>query len=71
MVLSAAHYFEVLHVARLFSEPRALNVAPHRTLQRAGFRFVLSHETRPGPINALQITTRWVLERPGSSAPGP
>lgn len=61
---SAAAYFEVLRLERLYSEPNAFNVAPNRTLQRAGFRYVLSHETTPGPMNLRQVTTRWVLERP-------
>lgn len=61
---SARIYFEVLKLQRLFSEPNALNVAPNRTLQRAGFRYLFSHETKPGPINFPQLATRWVLDRP-------
>ncbi len=66
--MSAAEYFRTLHLRRLFSEPNALNLAPNRTLQRAGFRYLLSHECTPGPINFPQVTTRWVLER-GRRAP--
>jgi RimJ/RimL family protein N-acetyltransferase len=61
---SARTYFQVLELERLFSEPNALNVAPSRTLQRAGFRFLFTHETTPGPINFPQLVTRWVLDRP-------
>lgn len=61
---SADHYFEVLRLERLFSEPNALNPAPNRTLQAAGFRYLFSHETTPGPLNVPQVATRWVLERP-------
>jgi RimJ/RimL family protein N-acetyltransferase len=61
---SARIYFEVLELERLFSEPNALNVAPNRTLQAAGFRYLFSHETKPGPINFPQLATRWVLDRP-------
>jgi RimJ/RimL family protein N-acetyltransferase len=61
--LSAQRYFDVLDLERLFSEPNAMNVAPNRALQRAGFRYVLSHECTPGPINFPQVTTRWVTER--------
>jgi RimJ/RimL family protein N-acetyltransferase len=61
--LSAAEYFSVFDLQRLFCEPNALNVAPHRTLQRVGFRYDRSHVCTPGPINFEQITTRWVLER--------
>jgi RimJ/RimL family protein N-acetyltransferase len=63
--LSAREYFRVLRLDRLFSEPNALNVAPNRTLQSAGFKYLLTHETTPGPINFPQITTRWILDQPG------
>lgn len=43
---SARTYFQVLELERLFSEPNAFNVAPNRTLQRAGFRFY-SHTRQP------------------------
>jgi RimJ/RimL family protein N-acetyltransferase len=61
---SAGAYFEVLELERLFSEPNAFNTAANRTLQRAGFRFLFTHETTPGPINFPQLATRWVLHRP-------
>ncbi|MGA2521198.1 MAG: GNAT family protein [Acidimicrobiales bacterium] len=67
---SAAMYFEVFELQRLFSEPNACNVAPNRTLQRAGFRYLFSHETVPGPINFRQVTTRWVLDPPPWPDPG-
>jgi len=62
---SAQIYFEVLELRRLFCEPNAFNVAPNRTLQRAGFRFLFTHETTPGPVNFPQTATRWVLDHPG------
>ena len=55
-------FFEILELQRLFSEPNAFNIAPNRTLQRAGFRYLFTHETTPSPINFPQIVTRWVLE---------
>lgn len=55
-------YFETLKLKRLFSEPNAFNVAPNRTLQRAGFRYVKTHMTVPGAINYHQAVTRWVFE---------
>ena len=61
---SARIYFQVLELERLFSEPNAFNVAPNRTLQRAGFRYLFTHETTPGPLNFPQTATRWVLARP-------
>src|SRR3954469_8899865 len=36
---TAALYFEVLELKRLFCEPNAFNVAPNRTLQTAGFHY--------------------------------
>ena len=62
--VSASKYFEVFELKNLYCEPNALNAAPNRTLQRAGFTYLFSHETVPGPINFRQVTTRWVLERP-------
>ena len=59
---SATVYFKVFELARLYSEPKALNVGPNRTLQRAGFSYVQSYDRAPGPLNFRQITNLWVLE---------
>ena len=63
--LSAREYFRALELRRLFCQPNAFNVAPNRTLQRAGFRYVFTREMQPSTINFPQPITRWVLERPG------
>ena len=63
VTLSAQIYFEVLELRRLFCEPNAFNVAPNRTLQRAGFRYLFTHEAQPSSINFPQVTTRWVRDR--------
>jgi RimJ/RimL family protein N-acetyltransferase len=55
-------YFDLLQLERLFCEPNAFNVAPNRTLQRAGFRYVTTHMTVPGRLNYHQPVTRWVIE---------
>jgi RimJ/RimL family protein N-acetyltransferase len=60
---SVPRYFEALALQRLLCEPNALNVAPNRTLQRAGFRYEMSHHTVPGPLNPPQLVTRWRFER--------
>lgn len=60
---SARIYFHVLKLQRLFCEPNAFNVAPNRTLQRAGFRYLFTHDAQPSSINSPQTTTRWVLGR--------
>jgi RimJ/RimL family protein N-acetyltransferase len=57
-------YFSALALKRLFCEPNAFNVAPNRTLQRAGFRYVKTYRTVPGPLNYHQAVTRWVFEGP-------
>lgn len=62
--LSVDEYFRTFDLQRLFCQPNAFNVAPNRTLQRAGFRYVLTAEMRPTPINFPQPMTRWVIERP-------
>ena len=62
--MSAEAYFRALELQRLYCEPNAFNTAPNRALQRAGFRFLFTHEAQPSPINFMQVTTRWVLDRP-------
>jgi RimJ/RimL family protein N-acetyltransferase len=60
---SVAIYFRELALKRLFCEPNAFNVGPNRTLQKAGFTYVKTHMTVPGPLNYHQAVTRWVIER--------
>ena len=57
-------YFRTLRLQRLYCQPNALNVAPNRTLQRAGFRYVFTKTMAPSPINFSQPITRWVLDQP-------
>jgi RimJ/RimL family protein N-acetyltransferase len=65
---SVDEYFRTLELRRLFCQPNAYNVAPNRTLQRAGFRYVCSAELQPSTINLVQPVTRWVIERAAGSA---
>jgi RimJ/RimL family protein N-acetyltransferase len=60
---SARLYFETLQLQRLFCQPNALNAAPNRTLQAAGFRYVKTLMTVPSLLNYRQPVTRWVLDR--------
>ena len=60
---SAKIYFDTLRISRLYCEPYAFNVAPNRTLQAAGFKYIKTHETVPGMFNFHQPVTRWMLER--------
>ena len=59
-------YFETFRLRRLFCQPNALNTAPNRTLQAAGFRYVKTLMTAPSPLNYRQPITRWVLEPGGA-----
>jgi RimJ/RimL family protein N-acetyltransferase len=59
---SARIYFETLKLDKLFCEPNAFNIGPNRTLQKAGFKYVKTHMTVPGPLNYRQAVTRWVME---------
>jgi RimJ/RimL family protein N-acetyltransferase len=63
--LTAKLLFDLLDLKRFFCEPNAFNVARNRTLQRAGFKHVKTHETVPGPFSYHQPVTRWVLEAAG------
>ena len=56
-------YFQTLKLKQLFCEPNAFNAAPNRTLQKAGFKYVKTHMTVPGPINFHQAVNRWVTDR--------
>jgi RimJ/RimL family protein N-acetyltransferase len=56
-------YFDAFKLDRLFCEPNAFNVAANRTLQSAGFKYMKTHKTVPGPLNYHQPVTRWMLER--------
>ncbi|NPU69385.1 GNAT family N-acetyltransferase [Bradyrhizobium sp. 83012] len=56
-------YFERLRLKQLFCEPHAYNIAPNRALQKAGFRYLKTYKTVPGPMNYHQAVTRWMIER--------
>src|ERR1035437_1410274 len=45
---SAEIYFERLKLRNLFCEPNAFNIAPNRTIQKAGFKYVKTYMTVPG-----------------------
>jgi RimJ/RimL family protein N-acetyltransferase len=56
-------YFNSLKLERLVCEPYAFNVAPNRTLQKVGFKYIKTHETIPGPLNFYQPVNRWMMEK--------
>lgn len=59
---SARLYFDALELACLYCEPNAFNVAPNRTLQKVGFKYLKTHMTVPNRLNFHQPVTRWVLD---------
>ena len=60
---SVALYFQRLQIKQLFCEPNAFNIGPNRTLQRAGFKYLKTYMTVPGPLNFHQAVNRWLIER--------
>lgn len=60
---SLPFYFNRLRLKALYCEPYAANVAPNKTLQRIGFRFIKKHTTIPGSINFKQEVNRWKITK--------
>jgi ribosomal-protein-alanine N-acetyltransferase len=59
--MTLPHYFKNFNLRKLYSEPYALNAAPNRTLDKAGFEFVKCYRTIPGYLNFEQEVNRWEL----------
>lgn len=59
--MTLPYFFQNLQLKKLYSEPYALNPAPNRTLQKAGFEFVKEYTTTPGSLNFEQPVKRWEL----------
>ena len=57
--LSVAHFFNILRLKSIICEPYALNPAPNKTLEKAGFEFVKEHVTIPGIFNFEQPVKQW------------
>ena len=57
--MSVARFFKDLQLQRLWCEPYALNPAPHRVLEKAGFQFIKEYKTIPGSINFEQNVKQW------------
>lgn len=56
-------FFNDLQLKILFCEPYALNPAPNRTLEKAGFKFVKEYVTIPGYLNFEQPVKLWKLNK--------
>lgn len=61
--MSLPFYFNNFNLEQLISEPRAINIAPNRTLEKAGFEFEKTYVTIPGSINYEQEVSRWCMTR--------
>ncbi|HLP11053.1 MAG TPA: GNAT family protein [Flavobacteriales bacterium] len=61
--LSIPLFFDKYRLKKLYSEPYALNPAPHRVLEKAGFIFVKEYTCVPGWINFEQTVKRWEIFR--------
>ena len=59
--MSLPFYFKNLKLKVLVCEPYALNPAPNKTLQRAGFTFEKKYVTVPGPVCFEQEVNRWLI----------
>ncbi|MFD2247414.1 GNAT family N-acetyltransferase [Pontibacter ruber] len=55
------YFFNNLRIKKLYSEPYALNAAPNKALEKAGFTLEKEYTTIPGSINFEQPVKRWVL----------
>lgn len=58
-----SRYFTVFKLERLICEPYVRNPGPNKTLEKAGFTLVKTHDTVPGWINFHQTVNRWILTR--------
>ncbi len=61
--LSVAHYFDVLQLKTLWCEPYALNPAPNKTLEKAGFELIKEYVTVPGVFNFEQPVKQWRMTK--------
>ncbi len=59
--MSLPYFFEKLELKKIYSEPYALNPAPQKVLERAGFIFIKEYITIPGFLNFEQPVRLWEL----------
>jgi len=65
---SIAQFLSRLQLRAIVCEPYAANPAPNRVLPKAGFRFVRTYRTTPGPLNFEQDVNRWELNAAAAPA---
>ena len=54
-------FFEKYKLKKLYCEPYALNPAPNKILEKAGFKFVKEYVTTPGWLNFEQPVKLWIM----------
>ncbi|OJW81080.1 MAG: GNAT family N-acetyltransferase [Bacteroidetes bacterium 46-16] len=59
--MSLPYFFEHYLLQKICCEPYALNPAPNRTLEKAGFTFIKEYITTPGYLNFEQPVKHWEL----------
>lgn len=59
--MSLPYFFENLELKKIYCEPYALNPAPNKTLEKAGFTFIKEYITIPGFLNFEQPVKCWEL----------
>ena len=61
--MSLPYFFGNMKLRLLYCEPYALNPAPHRILEKSGFKFVKEYITTPGSITFEQPVKLWEIKR--------
>ena len=61
--LSLPWFFKNLQLKKLFCQPYALNDAPNKTLEKAGFECIKEYVTIPGFLNFEQPVKQWQFTR--------
>jgi len=59
--LTLPHFFQQLQLKRIYCQPYALNPAPNKALQKAGFTFLKEYITIPGALNFQQPVQLWQI----------
>jgi len=56
-------FFKNIQLQKIYCEPYALNPAPNKTIEKAGFSFVKEYVTTPGWLNFEQNVNLWELNK--------
>ena len=57
--LGLPFFFKNLKLKKIYCEPYALNPAPNKVLEKAGFEFLKTYITTPGFLNFEQAVNLW------------